>query len=632
MCGIAGVYLRDGLVQQERLQKVAAVLRHRGPDGVGTYIDENVGLVHARLAIIDLLSGQQPLHNADKTLWLVANGEIYNYIELRRDLEAKGYTFLTHSDCEPLLYAYQEYGLDFLHHVEGMFAFALYDKVREQLILARDRLGIKPLFISITQEGVYFGSELKALFRLIGQTPELNPAGLAQYLQNGFNTGKTTLCAGIERVLPGEALCIGRNGVSRRWQYWSLLDVKPLDITFADASQEFDSLMERVMQQHIRSDVPFGLFLSGGIDSSILLSLLSRYTDQPLRTYSVGFPTSSVSNELGTAQEVAAVYRTHHTALELDQHSVFSRTGHAVWAADELMSDDANLPVSILAERAACDLKVVFSGEGGDEVFAGYGRYRRSRLQRWLKELLMPGSGGFRTTPVFNRALQCELFSQKLLAVAPTWRQPFVEHWQETPSDWTDLQRMQYVDIKTWLPDDLLVKADRMMMAWGIEGRVPFLDHRVVEFGLALPDHLKVEGRTGKVFLRRWAERVLKKQDHLWRRKSGFTVPIRGCLDDATLEKLRRLLPAQAAIHEWLTPKGVNQLIERQRRQGDATQHLWRILQFAVWHRLFIEGDGIMPNASENPLVLLAHTDSIPKPGIKIQKTPARPGVDLTNP
>ena len=604
MCGIAGISLKGGEVEGDLLDRVAASLHHRGPDGEGRFVEKGVGLVHTRLAIIDLEHGGQPLYSDDGRLVLVANGEIYNFIELRQALADKGYRFTTHSDCETILAAYREYGEGFVTRLQGMFALALYDRDKAQLILARDRLGIKPLFFSDDDRGFCFGSELKALLALRGEAPQVDGRGLVQFLQNNFSSAQTTLLRGVERVLPGEALIVGRQGVVRRWRYW-MPGVEPSGERSLEAAMEaFDALMDRVMKIHLRTDVPFGLFLSGGVDSAVLLAMLNKHVEGPVRTYSVGFPGSSVNNELNAAQAMARHFNSDHTVLELGERDLLQALPHAIWAADELMGDYANLPVSLLARRASQDLKVVFSGEGGDEVFAGYARYRAPAAKRWLKRLRYPGSGGFRMSKTFNSHWQKQVFGQTLQQVANAWSEPFISAWQALPAHMAPMSRMQAVDMQTWLADDLLVKADRMLMAWGVEGRVPFLDHRIVEFGLGLPAEWKVEGKTGKVFLRRWAERYLPK-DHLWSRKRGFTVPVRDWLSGELLEQLARRLPRQPGIEQWFEAEGVARLIARQQARGDMVQPLWRLWQFAIWHRIFIEGRGEMPPLQCDPVSFL---------------------------
>lgn len=602
MCGIAGLFVTGAPATRPDLDEMARRLAHRGPDGQGFHRRDGVGLVHTRLSIIDLAGGAQPLYNEDRSLALVANGEIYNYLELRRELEGLGHRFATHSDCETILHAYEAWGDGFLERLQGMFAFALHDTVRGELILVRDRLGIKPLYYAATPAGLAFASEIKALIPWIGR-PAVDPVGLAQFLQLNFTCAPRTLMAGVDKLPPGSELRLGAQGTPRLRRWWTPLTVRPADLGMEEALERFDALMAGVIDIHLRSDVPYGLFLSGGVDSSLLAALIARRTREPLRTFSVGFPDSSVHNELHAAAWVAQRLATRHTALEVSADEMLRRLPHAVWAADDLTADYANLPVSLLAERAGAELKVVFSGEGGDEVFAGYGRYRMPALKRWLAALRRPGTGGFRTRGMFDRAGP-GLFSPELAAVWRQWRAPITSAWADTPGTWSRLQRMQYVDLETWLPDDLLVKADRMLMAWGVEGRVPFLDHRVVEFGLALPDAMKRDARTGKRFLKTWGERLLP-AEHLWTRKKGFTVPVRDWLRGERMERLSGALRASPGIRAWLDPRGVEGLCRRQQATGRFSAPVWALLHFALWHRFFVEGDGAAPGRSADPLDLL---------------------------
>lgn len=599
MCGIAGYYLKASAADRSRLEEMARGLAHRGPDGSGFHEADQVGLAHTRLAIIDLAGGAQPLYNEDRSLVLVANGEIYNYLELRAELESLGHRFATHSDCETLLHAYEAWGDTFLERVKGMYAFALHDAQRHELLLGRDRLGIKPLYYHLGEAGLYFASELKALLPFLGR-PRVDAMALAGFLQCNFTPGPRTLLQGVSKLQPGCLARIGRDGVLHLHRYWSALQVRPMRIGLDDALARFDALIDGVIDIHLRSDVPFGLFLSGGVDSSLLAALVSRKLTEPLRTWSVGFPASGVHNELDAAAAVAARFGTRHTPLEVSAEDMLTRLPHAVWAADDLTGDYANLPVSLLAERAGTEIKVVFSGEGGDEVFAGYGRYRMHWVRRLLAALRHPGSGGFRTRGIFDRD-RWDLFAPELAAAMRRWREPFAQAWRDTPTAWTDLMRRQYVDLATWLPDDLLVKADRMLMAFGVEGRVPYLDHRVVEFGLALPDDLKVDRRSGKRFLRLWGERLLPRE-HLWSRKKGFTVPVGVWLQGEWLERYARVLPHTGAVRTWLLPGAVKRLVEAQRRSGRMAGPLWAILNLALWHRIFIEGGGEMPPRRQDPL------------------------------
>lgn len=604
MCGIVGLYNRQAPVDRRALEAGVARLAHRGPDDRGTFIDGSFGMGHTRLSIIDLAGGHQPLRTADGQLTLIANGEIYNFIELRADLEARGHRFLTHSDSEVILHAYREYGEGFLTQIQGMFAFALYDAVQKRLILARDRLGIKPLFFAPQASGIAFASEIKGLLPLLDEQPPIDPLGLAAYLQNQFATGSRTLLQGVERVLPGEALWIERRQVVRRQRYWSPQQVQPLDLGYAEAAARFDELMDQVIVQHMRADVPFGLFLSGGVDSAVLLAALSRRTDEPIRTFSVGFPGTSVKDELPLAQQMARRFGSRHREIQPQARDILHSLPLTIWAADELMRDNANLPTALLAQAASQELKVVFSGEGGDEVFAGYGRYHSSPWERWFKGLLAPGSKGFRTRGTFRGPWPGKLFTPTLLAQLPAVRQPVVDAWRQAPTAWSDLQRMQYIDLTQALPDNLLVKADRMLMAWALEGRVPFLDHRLVEFGLGLPDRLKVAGGVGKLFLKRWAARDIP-EDYLFTRKRGFHVPMGDWQDADLLSRLSRVLPEHPALRPWFRPEGVRELIARCREVPKGSAMLWAIVQFALWNRFLRQGFSERPPALADPLALL---------------------------
>lgn len=600
MCGIAGYYSTK-TDEQADLQRALHNLTHRGPDDSGSYVDGSMAMGQTRLSIIDLTGGHQPLLSDDGNLVLVANGEIYNFVELTEELKSRGHRFLTRSDSEVILHCYAEYGDAFLEHLNGMFAFALYDKCQRKLILARDRLGIKPLFYNCDSSGLVFASEIKALLPLLDRTPEINPFGLVQYLQNQFSTGENTIFEGISRVLPGEALFIEQGRVVERRTYWSPFEINPIAMDQGEAENAFDQLMDTVMIQHMRSDVPFGLFLSGGTDSAILLALLSRLKDEPIRTFSVGFPGTSLADELPAAKSMSKLFNSRHEVITPTPEEIYGVMPLTIWAADDLMRDYANLPTCLLSQAAARDLKVVFSGEGGDEVFGGYGRYRTSRTERFSKSLLAPGSGGFRTRGTFRGRWPGRLFGTSLKQANTDFRKPFIDMWSKAPKSWSALSKMQNIDLVTAMPDNLLVKADRMMMAWGLEGRVPFLDHRIVEFGISLPDHLKVQPGQGKLFLKRWASKFIP-EEHLFTPKKGFHVPVGEWLDTELTGRLRQLLPRHPAIAQWFQPDGVTHLIDVSHKTSINSRMLWSLVQFAIWHRIFVEGSGDRPPVCSNIL------------------------------
>ena len=605
MCGIAGIITDGGEADESQLRRMANLLRHRGPDDTGIYRHEGLGLAHTRLSIIDLAGGHQPLFDSHGNLALIANGEIYNYRELSARLEKRGCRFLTKSDSETILQAYAAYGIDFLRYLHGMFAFALYDKTKQKLILARDRLGIKPLYYLQLPGKVAFASEIKALLPILPQSVAIECVAFAQFLENEFSTGTRTIIHGINRVLPGEVIEIDTGLRLKKTRYWSTLDVPPTNMGFDDAFEQFDALMKQVIQDHLHADVPFGLFLSGGVDSGILAALLSRYHDQPLRTFSVGYRNGDTTGEVERAENIARQFNTVHTTFTLSGSDILNRIPHMIWTTDELMFDTASLPTSILSEHASADVKMVFTGEGGDEVFAGYGRYRRTRLQRLLKTAIAPGSGGFRTHGQWSRSYAQNTFGPDLRDARRSIRIPFINAWQQTPSCWSAIQRSQYTDLTTSLPDNLLVKVDRMLMGFAIEGRVPYLDHRIVEFGLSLPDRLKVHSGQGKMFLKRWAEQYIPK-DHLYRKKSGFGVPLSSWLRGTLLEQIGQKLLANRAITEWFDCRGVKQLIADQHKHRGATKEIMNLVHFAVWHRLFIEQSVEKPSPNENFLDWIA--------------------------
>jgi asparagine synthase (glutamine-hydrolysing) len=601
MCGIAGVLMKHGRPDEGALRRMGDALAHRGPDDRGVFVAGPLGLLQTRLSIIDLEGGHQPM--TDGPLTLVANGEIYNFVELRQALEARGRRFATRSDSETILHAYALDGLGALPSLNGMFAFALYDARRRELVLGRDRLGIKPLYYAQLPDRVLFASELKAILAVWPGEPALDPGALVQSLENHFNTGEQSLVRGIRRLPPGATLVVDADLKLREQRYWSLLDVRPRRLDFDEAAEEFEPLFQQVMREHLRADVPCGLFLSSGVDSGVLLATMSELTRRPVRTFTIGYRDDGADDELPEAAAIARRFGAEHTEIVLDRDAVFRRLPHTIWATDDLLHDYACLPTSFLAEHAARGLKVILTGEGGDEVFAGYGRYRRTPLQRWLQNLVAPGSGGFRTRGQWDRRWTERAFGAELKAAAGTRREPFITAWRATPGVWSDVARCQYADFCTWLPDDLLVKADRVLMAFGVEARVPFLDHRVVEFGLGLADRLKVRGRQGKVFLKRWAEGRIPRE-HLWRPKRGFYVPVRRWLKGDILDELAARLPANPVIRRWFQPDAVVELVREQQQGGNAARLVWGLMQLAIWHRIFVEGR--VPGRDEDPMAWIA--------------------------
>ena len=602
MCGIVG-FAASGQLQAERLPLAMAALQHRGPDGQGESIEGQVALGHTRLSIIDLEGGAQPLRSPCGRYVLIANGEIYNHVELRQELSALGAQFLTGSDCEVILQGYAFWGRDVLQRVEGMYAFALHDIQQGEVLLARDPLGMKPLYWVESPDGVRFASELKALLALLPSAPNINPLAVRQYIEVQHPLSDNTPFDGVKRVLAGEAVLIHDGRCIEQWRHWRVDQVEA--ISESDPLSALDGLMETVFTQHQRSDVPIGLFLSGGVDSTILLALMRRYGMQDIHTFSLGFPNSSVGDELDVATRLATHFGTNHRVITPQPEDMLSRLPQVVWAADDLMRDPASLPTLLLAEEASQSMKVVFSGEGGDESFAGYGRYRTGPVERFFKNIAFPGTGGFRSRGDLRGGAARQLLGGKLIQAGRAWRGELIESWQSYPATWTPLQKMQALDLQHALPDNLLVKADRMLMAHGVEGRMPFVDRRVVTWGLGAADALKCDRHEGKKILKDWAKSFMP-AEHFAAKKRGFYVPVNDWWCGDRLDALGRVLNSNDAIREWFNPSGVTALLAEQRKSHRAGRQLMTLLQFALWHRFFVES--VTPTLPEvtDPLKLLS--------------------------
>ena len=599
MCGIAGIYSPQKSVSQPALESARQRLLHRGPDGYGEFVDGDVGLVHTRLSIIDLAGGAQPLVSCDGRYQLVANGEIYNYPELRQSASPEWQT-RSESDCEAIIQQWHRYGPDGLKQLHGMFAFALFDTHTRELVLARDRTGIKPLYLAKSAAGLSFASEVKALLPLLEHQPDICGNALAEFLDFQFSSGGKTIFDGIEEVRPGELVRVSADGNISRQQWWSLARLEPVQMDMTQAQQAFQPLFDQVMLEHMRSDVPFGLFLSGGIDSSVLLAELSELRGEGLRTWSIGFEGSEMADELDAATALARHFKSNHQAIRVGKQQLFDAIVRSTWAADDLMRDYANLPTLLLSELAGKEVKVVFSGEGGDEAFAGYRRYRPS-LGSLLKSGLL-GAGGHRSRPQWVGPKR-RLMRPQLAGV--TSRRVFIDTWEAANPNWDWMQKSQAVDIQTALADNLLQKADRMMMSGGLEGRVPFSDHRLIEFGLSLPREVKYGSQGGKLLLRQWSVRHLP-SEVLSRPKRGFYVPVAEWLQGDFLQQLEQRLMNSRPVKEWFEPDAVEKLFGWHRRGKNCSREIWSLMQFAIWYQLMIEAPDSVPDFRENPLDWIA--------------------------
>jgi asparagine synthase (glutamine-hydrolysing) len=574
MCGIAGLMTLDGAPPEVRLlDRLAGALAHRGPDGRGFHLERDVGLVHLRLAIIDLNTGAQPLVD-EAGLALVANAEIYNYRELRAGLGAA--SFRTASDCEVPLKLYARQGLEFAAALRGMYALALHDQRRNRLVLARDPFGIKPLYFAETARGFAFASEPRALLAAGLVEPRLNARARDELFAFQFTTGAETIFEGISRVLPGELLVVERGRIVERRRRAALPASPPADLDEGAALERLDAVLRDSIELHQRSDVPYGMFLSAGIDSSAVLAAMTLLNERPVRAYTIGFPGAEVHDERRHARDLARALGAEHVEVSFEPGDFWGLLPEVAAALDDPAADYATVPTYKLSQLARRDLKVVLSGEGGDEMFAGYGRYRALRRPLWR--------GG----PKAIRARH-PFAGLGLLRQAPRdWRTGVAAAEEDARRPgWDRLQCAQASDCADWLPNDLLAKLDRCLMAHGVEGRTPFLDPELAAFAFCLPRRLKVRRGQGKWLLRTWlAQHAAAAQP--FARKRGFTVPVARFLAEEGA-RLGPLLALQPSIRALCQPGAVERACAEP-GEGRRAVALWRLLFYALWHRRHIEG------------------------------------------
>jgi len=575
MCGIGGVVLAGARsVGQDLLARLGDAMAHRGPDGEGYFKHKNVGLVHRRLSIIDLAGGAQPIANADKTMQIVCNGEIYNYRPIQDRFEAEGITLTTRSDSEVPLYLYRTYGADFVKHLSGMYALALYDGQTGDVILARDPVGIKPLYYCQTDAGIAFASEAGALVRAGWYTSEVNPQAWPSFFNRQFVGGEQTLFKNIYRVRPGEVLVLRDGKIAERYLYPLELN-PPHRMTEADALEQLDDVLHASVTTHLQSEVPYGAFLSGGVDSSGVVSLMADIDTNTVRTYTIGFDSTTVSDERALAYRLSGALKTDHQTVGFNEDDFWTYLPIMCTVMDDLVADYAALPTLKLASRAHEDVKVILSGEGGDEIFAGYSRYRRGGLLDTLRGRSFGGRGDASD-------------------YAGLFRDDYITHWRGKDrqnlfpdAGFTRLQHYQACDMAEWLPDDLLTKVDRCLMGYGIEGRVPLLDAKVVSFAFGLPDVLKVQGRQGKYLLKKWLDKR-HPMLNVWQKKRGFTVPIQAWLEGRRTQ-IAPYLQAHPGIAQALNMDDLKSWLANPLDKKGA-KLLFTILCYAIWHDVYILG------------------------------------------
>jgi len=640
MCGIYG-QLTTSELDVRHAEESTDFLSHRGPDERGTVLRGNVFLGMRRLSIIDLSGGHQPIWNEDQTCCAVYNGELYNFLELRPELESRGYLFRTRSDTEVVLRAYEEWGPDCLRRFNGMFALAIWDEGASRLFLARDRIGEKPLYYYHDSDRLIFGSEIKAILADPVVPRRLNPRGLANFLCVGHAVAPETIYQNIYKLLPGHYL-IAQGGQVRTSQYWDVGDEPQLPVgsilTEAGYAERILSLLDDSVRRRMVADVPVGAFLSGGVDSSTIVALMKRHASGPVRTFSLGFNIGGTYyNELSDANVVAKYLGTEHHELYAEHVDLVQTLRVLVYHYDEPFADPAAFPLYLLSRFAREHVKVVLSGDGGDELFGGYQRYAVDRFASFYQRLpevltknLIPALAGklpslrrnkyiFRTLGLADRArryvswltmftpeMQAELLGADLRA-AVVGHDPGGPHYAyyhalngNTAND--HLNRLMYVDLKTMLVDGYMEKTDKATMACGLEARVPLLDHRLVELAFQIPGHFKISGGSSKRILKR-AVRDLLPLSVLRKPKHGFAVPLdpwfRGELKDFSFEVL---LDARTRQRGYFNMDFIERLW-REHVGGHAvwTEHLWILLNFELWHRAYLDGEAFDSRSANRP-------------------------------
>ncbi|MGI9641433.1 MAG: asparagine synthase (glutamine-hydrolyzing) [Acidimicrobiia bacterium] len=622
MCGVAGkVWVEDGAEPDEALlRRMAGTLAHRGPDDEGILISGPTGLGFRRLSIIDLDGGHQPLSNSDGTIWIAFNGEIYNYQRLRQDLATKGHTFSTESDTEVIVHLYEEYGDAFVHHLTGMFGLAIWDESRQRLVLVRDRVGIKPMYYAETDEGLTFGSEVKALLEDPAIAKDVNPQSLDRFLTYYFLPGSETLSQAINKLEPGHML-VYEDGVATISAYWDL-EFNPRRGGSRTADQDaLVELLDEVVADHLIADVPVGLLLSGGVDSTAVLSLAAAQGAE-LSTFTIGFAGEDFADERPYAQLAADRYGTDHYEASMTRDDFFATLPRYVWHMEEPVCEPPAIALYFVAKLAAEHVKVVLSGEGGDEAFAGYSNYRNNtwyergkqvagptrsmvsnllervpdqgpRINKYLQSFDIPLDDYYlsRTaTPYtyFNEHRD-ELYSAQWAAKLPSDDRALQEFWATSDGQGI-LNRMLYVDTKTWLPDDLLLKADKITMAQSLELRVPLLDHRVLEFAASLPSSRKLRGFQTKYLLKE-ALRAQVPDEIRTRKKTGFPVPYERWIAEASAGPVSDLLLDDVAIDRgYFRRSEIEAMLRRNADAGDLSREVFSLIVLELWHRLFVDG------------------------------------------
>jgi asparagine synthase (glutamine-hydrolysing) len=638
MCGIASILIRSSVPPQMdvALRKMTDVQEHRGPDAQGQKIFSNgglhVGLGHRRLSIIDLAGGIQPMSNEDQSIWVSFNGEIYNHLELRQELIARGHHYQTHSDTETIVHAYEEWGPDCVDRFRGMFAFVIWDSTKQFFFAARDKLGIKPLYYAFQGDQLLCTSEIKSIFASGLYSPHLNSRRLPELLTFGYISGQETLFEGVQTLPPGHRMHWQAGNLTVE-QYWDIpkIPAEPTACSEADWIHQFTELFEETVRLRLMSDVPLGVFLSGGLDSSAIAATMAGQMDDPLKTFSVGFD-SQYYSEFSFAREVAASINAEHHEVVLSAENLIASIPKLVWHEDKPIRNPSSVALYHVAELAREHVKVVLTGEGSDELYAGYSRYWATLFNlrwgtfyervtpRWIREKVIRSVLWKWPLPLsvkkklshtfFNHSMRPEeIVFDNFHSIFPgriheaLFSSDFYNQVKDT-NPYRDvvaiyhgrngsnaLDKLLYVDQKTYLVE-LLMKQDRMSMAASIESRVPFLDHKMVEFASRVPGDLKLNGKSEKYLVKRAMQKMVP-QSILTREKMGFPVPLRQWLHESHGSLFASVLSSERVKERNIFDvQFLNTLLkENQAGQRDHTDALWTLMNFEIWARIFLDGE-----------------------------------------
>jgi len=631
MCGICGIFFvnRDWHVQGNVLARMNRSIVHRGPDDEGFFLEENLGLAMRRLSIIDVKTGHQPLSNENRDVWIVFNGEIYNHAELRSDLEARGHQYRSRSDTETIVHLYEEYGRDCVKHLRGMFAFVIWDRRKRVLFAARDRLGIKPFYYRWDGKSFLFGSEIKAILAYPDISAEFNRGTLGEYLAFGYLTGPETMYAGIQKLMPGHTLELSERNAPNIDRYWDLqtgveLASHPHDYYV----RTYREMLESAVESHLMSDVPLGVFLSGGLDSSAVAALTAKVRGDQIRTFAVGYGEEEFS-ELSFARQVAAHIHSDHHEVRMSREDFFDALPRLIWHEDEPIVWPSSVSLYFVARLARERVTVVLTGEGSDETLGGYTRYAwtllNSRMDRTyrtlapdiLRRIIRQGVSATPLPAALHRKLEhtflmrdgaswpsfyfdnfysafsvTELPGLLTPGALETAGRPYdgsMQPWEHSSGDL--LHRLLYTDINSYLIE-LLMKQDQMSMAASIESRVPFLDHPVVEFTARIPAKDQIKGMAGKFILKEAVQDLLP-PDIVYRKKMGFPTPWAYWLAGTQLEQIEHLLLDPRSTERGIFRIDAVRRIFAEHRSGrrDHGNRIWRLLNFELWQRMCIDGD-----------------------------------------